>query len=626
MLCLIVRTVVLLVAFLVCASGAESLAAAPQASSTAADAQASASGIAYTVTFTTADQEAASLIGEMKTNSQLLWLRDEKPDTPVALERRVAADMETARKILRSQGYYNGTVNRSIDWNARPVPIHIQFDPGPRASVGTTQVIYRSARPASPGAPPFTDQNQFPRTLAAFGLNTGAPATAEAVLNAVKGISARLERQGYPLARIVSTEYLLIESTHRLRAVVIVDPGPFLRMGPVRVQGASNVSEVYLKRLVPWRLGDPWNAASIEKYRTALQETGLFSMITLKPDQASSDTDGLTPVLLTVTEAPPRTVSGGVRYSTDNGFGVSGAWEHRNFFGGGERLRVFLPLTEDLQMLSLGFTKPEFGRHDQNLVAEAEARNESTDAYDQTAGYAAIGVERRLSGDWRHWRVSARLSAEGGELDDHVKGRQTYALFGAPLGVRRDTTNDLFNPTQGTRLALSVTPYTGMYDGSLSMVRTRLDASGYLAPTASDRLVLAARAAVGSMTGASADNTPASLRFYAGGGGSVRGYKYQSIGPQNKHGDPAGGLSFTDISLEARFRVGENFGIVPFLDGGMVYDKTLPSFGKDLDWGAGLGFRYYTPIGPVRLDVAVPLQDRGHQKAFQIYLSLGQAF
>lgn len=625
MACLILRTLVLLVAFWLSASSAELFAAAPE---TAAAAPAS-SGIAYAVTFA-ADNQDTALISEMEANSQLLWLREERPDSRVALERRVAADMETARKILRSQGYYEGKATRVIEWEARPVRIRIQLDPGPRASVGRTEIIYRSARPASPDAPSFADRELFPRTLAAFGLNEGDPATAEAVLDAVERIGTHLERRGYPLARTASTEYVLIESTHSLRATVVVDPGPFMRMGQLRVQGDPNVSETYLKRLVPWRIGDPWNADSIEKYRTTLQETGLFSMITLKPDPGTSEggtgPGGLTPVLLTVTEAPPRTVSGGVRYSTDNGFGVNASWEHRNLFGGGERLRVFLPVTEDLQMLGLSFTKPEFGRHDQNLVAEAEARNETTDAYDQTAGYAAVGLERRFGGEWRHWWASARISAEGGEINDHLKGRQTYALFGLPLGLRRDTTNDFFNPTQGTRLALSVTPYSGMYDGPLSMVRTRIDASGYLTPTGSDRLVLAARAAAGSLAGASASGTPASLRFYVGGGGSVRGYKYQSIGPRNEKGDPTGGLSFTDFSLEARFRVGDNFGIVPFLDGGMVYDKTMPDLGKNLDWGAGIGLRYYTPIGPVRLDVGVPLQDRDHQKAFQIYLSLGQAF
>lgn len=629
------RLSVLLLSTLACVLYAGHFSLSSAASEETTVAKPGGSGIRYSVEITAPGGDE-TLVSEMKTNSQLLWLQDEPPDTRLALERRVIADEETAGKILRSQGYYEGKVSRDIDWDATPARIRIELSPGPRSTIGRTEIVYRSTGPDSG---PFTDEKLFPRDLAAFGLKKGEAADASSVLGAVQRITAHLERNGYPFSRIIDTRYVAIESTHALTATVVVAPGPLLRMGPVRIEGAAGIEESYLNRLVPWRIGEPWDVDSINAYRTALQETGLFSVITLKPAdnadlgpreaRSADEADGkgvLTPVLLSVTEAPPRTISGGVRYSTDNGFGVSGSWENRNLLGGGERLRVTMPITQDLQMLSANFRKPAFGHRDQSLVGEAEARNETTDAYDQTAGYLAGGIERRFSGSWRHWWGSARISVEGGELNDHLKGRRNYALFGIPLGLRRDTTDDLFNPTQGTRLALTVTPYTGVYDGALSTVRSRLDASAYMKATDSDRLVLATRAAIGSLTGENVENIPPSLRFYVGGGGSVRGYKYQSIGPQNEDGDPLGGLSFADVSFEARFRVGDNFGIVPFIDGGMVYEDALPKFGQDMYWGAGLGFRYYTSIGPVRLDVAVPLQDRDNQKAFQIYLSLGQAF
>lgn len=598
---------------------------------------AASSGLAYNVEIT-APEGMDELADEMRSNSQLLWLRDQIPESRVALERRMLADVETAEKILRSQGYYEGKTDRSIQWDSKPVLVRIRFEPGPRTTTGRTRIVYRRTRPAAGGEPPLDDEKVFPTSLAAFGLSEGSPATAEAVLDAVKGIAAHLERQGYPRSRVIDTDYIVITSTRHLQATVTVDTGPFVRMGRIRAEGAPSVSETYLQRMTPWENGAPWNAASIQAYRTALQETGLFSLIDIRPDIVPGAADGgrddtapttgeeISPVLLTLKEAPARTVSGGARYSTDTGFGVMGAWEHRNLFGGGERLRVSAPIAEDLQMISLSFRKPEFGRHNQHFVAEAEGRNETTDAYDQTAGYLAAGIERRFDGDWRNWWGSVRVSAEAGEINDHLQGRRTYALFGLPLGLRRDTTDDMFNPTRGTRLSLNVTPYTGFYDGPLTTVRTRLDASGYLKVTESNRLVLAARAGVGSLTGESLAKIPASLRFYVGGGGSVRGYEYLSIGPENEDGDPTGGLSFTDVGLEARFRIGENFGIVPFIDGGMVYDDEMPKFGKDMEWGVGIGFRYYTSIGPVRLDVAVPLQDRDNQKSFQLYLSLGQAF
>lgn len=133
--------------------------------------------------------------------------------------------------------------------------------------------------------------------------------------------------------------------------------------------------------------------------------------------------DGTTPVSLTVRDAPPRTVSGGLQYSTDTGFGVRGAWENRNLFGGGEQLRVTAPISEDSQSLNASFRKPAFGIRDQALVGEAWAINETTDAYDQSALSFAAGLERRFRKDWRNWWASARVSVEAGSLKDKLPGQ-----------------------------------------------------------------------------------------------------------------------------------------------------------------------------------------------------------
>jgi len=121
-------------------------------------------------------------------------------------------------------------------------------------------------------------------------------------------------------------------------------------------------------------------------------------------------------------------------------------------------------------------------------------------------------------------------------------------------------------------------------------------------------------------------DVPADERFYAGGGGSIRGYSYQSVGPLSG-GDPVGGRSLLELSTELRLRLGERFGFVGFLDGGSAFGAAFPDFDEELLWGTGLGFRYFTAVGPLRLDFAVPLDRRhGIDDAFQVYISLGQAF
>lgn len=585
------------------------------------------SGLTYVVKIE-ADEKDSTLVKLMQDSSQLIWLKDEHPDSRTYLERRAMADEETAEKVLRSQGYYNGKVSRIIDWDAKPIQVIIKMEQGIQAKISKTTIQYRQSTLTAENEPVLTNEEIFPPTLTIFGLKEGDPAIAESILDAVNAITKHLAHRGYPLSKLADTQYILMPEDHTIRADILVDTGPFLRMGSITTEGVKTINEKYLKRLIPWRKGEPWDVDKVQTYRSSLQETGLFSVLDLRPDLSDS-ADGtaqksLTPLHMTVTEAPKKSLGGGLQYSTDKGPGLSGFWEHRNVFGNGERLRITTPISQDLQFLGVSFRKPEFGRRHQALVAEGELRNEKSDAYDQTAAYGAVGLERRLRGAWRNWRASIRGSVEGGTIKDR-HGSKDYYLFGIPIGLNRDTTDDLFNPTKGTKLTISVTPYTGTYDGMINTVRSRVDGSAYYMPK-NDRLVLAARGSAGSLSGGSEQKIPAPLRFYVGGGGSVRGYKYQSIGPEDEDGDPAGGRSFMDMSFEARFRVGENFGIVPFIDSGMVYDTALPEFGKDLQWGAGLGFRYYTSIGPVRLDIGVPFQDKDRQKKIQVYFSIGQAF
>ena len=197
--------------------------------------------------------------------------------------------------------------------------------------------------------------------------------------------------------------------------------------------------------------------------------------------------------------------------------------------------------------------------------------------------------------------------------------------------MRRDTRNNVLNPSEGTQLAVNVKPYTGFYGESFTVFSGTVAASGYYAPfrkdgKPDDKLVLAGRVEAGMLTGAGLHGIPAALRYYAGGAGSVRGYAYQSLGPRDTSDDPLGGRSYQLVNLEARYKITDDVGIVPFLDGGMVYRDELPQIIGDMNWGAGLGLRYYTPIGPVRLDVGVPLQPIDGDPPVQIYVSIGQAF
>ena len=275
----------------------------------------------------------------------------------------------------------------------------------------------------------------------------------------------------------------------------------------------------------------------------------------------------------------------------------------------------------------MNYRLPFFLRRDQDFIANAGFLNQDTDAYTMTSAAAAAGVERRFS---RHWSGSLKASIEGGSIKEPDKKRREYFMFGVPVGVTYDSTNNLLNATRGQRLMLSATPYTGEYEGNFNILRTRVEGQAFIPVMDDDKLVMALKGVVGMISGEDGWKVPPSVRFYSGGGGSVRGYEYQSLGPRNSDNDPLGGASLLEVSAEARWKFTPEWGFVAFLDGGTAFENSLGQstqvLDEDIRWGAGVGLRYYTAIGPVRFDVATPLNPRSDDESVQFYISIGQNF
>lgn len=620
-------------------------------------------GIAYRVVFRQASVESSGEVsgessgeafGEegvkavreaLKKVSLLEKLASTPPDDRVGLEIRMRRDVEEARRLLQAYGYYRGTATAWAEGTALPLQVVLEIAPGPRYTLGPSRIQYRDAQGRAEDYPSGASwisggeagagasEARVPHTLADVGLREGAPAVAGDILDAVERVPPILGERGYPLARVVLTRYVADASTDTLCASVLVDAGPRVRMGELRVEGESRVEHSYLHRLRPWATGVAWDQREVDQFRHILTQQGLFRSLRLTPVpvpvpvQAGEGDLPLYDVLVSIADAPQRTLGGGLRYESDRGPGVRAYWEDRNWLGSGERLRAEASLWQDSQTARLHFRKPAFGRREQSLSAEGWLRNESTDAYDQRALWGGAGLERRVAGGWV---LSAGLSAEGGDLKDVLHDRTPYTLLGAPLSVRYVGTGNPLDIVRGIRGGVSVRPTLGQYREAFTTFPVRFDVNAY-APLfqrkdGSEGVVLAAHLAVGSLLRDDAQKMPASIRWYGGGGGSVRGYAYQSLGPRFR-GDPLGGASFVEGSLEARVRITKDVAVVPFVDAGNVYADAMPPLGRDgLQWGAGLGLRYYTAIGPLRLDVATPLNPRHDDGRFFFYVSIGQTF
>lgn len=593
---------------------------------------------------------AEDLRDKMLAASTLEQLRKEPPDGLLALERRARLDQEAAEKLLHSQGYYEGTASFQVDGSVRPARVLLRLVPGPRYVLGQAVVRYepvphvpeafrngtrraqysglqgllgREAR--EPVAPP-----RFPHRLR---LEPGKPVTAEEVLAAVDRVPQYLRRQGYPVAAVSRTRYTLDRQNRTLNAEVVINAGPPALMGEIRLMSKSDVSEAYLRRLAYWRPDDErWNSRRVGNYGDRLRGLGLFNAVTLTPaldewKAAGGDVAAL-PLLLEVEDAPPRSVGLEARYDTDSGFGVEADWENRNLLGNGETLRLGLPVTTEKQGMTAEFLKPAFLRSGQSLNAQASLLHEDTDAYERRGLAAKVMLERRVN---RYWHVGAGVFGDGGQLAEDGHGMRLYSVLGPQLAIRRDSRNNKVSPSAGSVGKVRVNPVAGYYDQRFTAVVGEAEWMGYYAPMRKpngrpdDSLVLAARAAAGMMAGVPLHAMPGSMRFYVGGAGSVRGYSYQALGPRNSKDDPEGGRSYQLVNLEARFKLTDNLGLVPFLDGGMAYRDQYPTL-DDLHWGAGLGLRYYTPVGPLRLDVATPLNPVEGDPPVQLYISIGQSF
>lgn len=566
---------------------------------------------------TIAGVEDSELHSILERSSQLLALQEKPPSTFLGLRRRAENDIERLRSALRSEGYYQSEVTLEIEDETTPAEVTLQVAPGPRYSLGAYDITFD-------GNPPPAEADQ--PGLQEIGIVLGMAARAPAVVSAEQKVVTLLQERAYPFARVRERKTFVNHEDREMTVELAIDAGPAATFGPLSFKGQEEVEEDYLRRIAEWPEGEPYDRRRIRTLQRRLSATRLFASANAEsaPEPAP---DGSLPVTVTLVERAQRSIGGAASYSTDVGPGAEIFWEHRNIFGRNETLRLSANGSLIEQSGTVDFRKPAFLQPNQDLLANVTGGLEDSEAYERQAVDGLLALERPFL---ENWRASAGVSLGYEIIDegaDNGEGNQTFTLLGLPLTASRDTTDDPLDPASGSRLQLSLTPTTGVGDSSLLFLTAVAGGSAYYALDEAERFVLAGRARAGTVLGEETSTLPANRRFYAGGGGSIRGYEYQLVGPLDGNEDPFGGTSLLEVGAEVRVRVTEEIGVVPFIDGGTVYDDPYFNSGETLRWAAGLGLRYFTGFGPVRLDVAFPLNPRdGVDETFQFYISFGQAF
>ncbi len=544
--------------------------------------------------------------------SDTLGLRDRPPATLALLRRRAQGDLSAMENALHSQGFYAGAVEVTIQEEETPVRVVFDIERGPRYRFG--EITLKLAPDAEP--PPFPLPSP-----AEFEIRQGDRALSRTILNAERAILRYLTLKGYPFPLMETRRVVVDHAEESVNVTYVLRPGPYAEFGPVTFEGAESVKEDFLAVKLPWEEGDPYDNRLLRRAQENLGDTGLFALTRVT---AASEVDeaGRLPIHVELSERRPRTIRAGVSYKTDERFGARLAWEHRNLFQRAERLTLGAGVSGISTYGEASFEKPVFSHPDQTLRLQFRAAEDRPDAYDSLSLMTSAMLERRLS---PRLVVGGGIRLRAAEVEQFEQ-IQRAGLIALPLFLDWDGRDDPLNPTEGAHLNVRIAPYHDVGGHDLGYLRAFVSGAGYFEAIEDPSLVLAARGGLGLMYGTEREDIPADERFYAGGGGSIRGYPYQTVGPLVDD-IPTGGLSLVELSLEARYRFTDTMGVVAFLDGGNVYETEYPEVWDDLRWGAGLGFRYYTPIGPLRVDIAAPLDRRRDvDDAFQLYVSVGHAF
>jgi translocation and assembly module TamA len=537
------------------------------------------------------------------------------------LRRRAQADGDIASRILRSRGYYQSSLDFDIEPAAEgnPATVRLVLTPGPQFVLARHGFV--TVDDGGTPAPALDAE--------ALGSPVGGPAEAAAILSAETRAVETLRADGRPYAKTAGRDAVADLEANTLEIDSTISTGPYATFGPVSFEGVETVDEDYLLTYQTWEDGAPFDVNALREFQRALSGTRLFSVVSATPPETAPQTPpggAPLPVIVRAEEGPPRTVSAGVRFSTDLGPSARGTLEHRNLFGRNEIGRARLELGLEEQSFALDLRAPQYLRPGQDFLSAFEVRRSEADAFDELAATLTAGFERRLSDEWR---VGAGGLLEISEIDEgDARGATRYLLAGLPTYAEYDGSDDLLNPTEGARLRLEATPFIGTSDDGETPLFTRLQAFGsaYLRLDDAGLYVLAGRGRVASVIAEQATDVPANRRLFSGGGGSVRGYAQDEIGPLDANGDPVGGLSAVELGTELRAQVYDPIGVALFVEGGAVSEDAWPSFSDGAQFAAGAGLRYMSPVGPIRLDVGVPLNPRDTDDSFQVYLSIGQAY
>jgi translocation and assembly module TamA len=572
-----------------------------------------AGGISYNVEFEGLDD--SKTLRSIKLASHLTSLKKRPPASINALRYRADSDIPSLLKVLEAYGYYEGKVNIQIQEFSNQVEVIVRIDPGPRYQLEAFDIRLYCKSPDTPN-------DCCHVSLADAGVHLHKPAQTEAILHAELKVLQKLSECGYPLAKIEQREVIVDGKTKGVRVTVDVKTGQKAAFGPTSIVGTTRVKPRFLARKEKWKESEIYDSRLVEETQNVLIDSGLFSSVLITHEESLSS-NGEIPLKIEVCETKHKSINIGVSYQTVFGPGFTFGWANHNVGGMGRTLSFQGEVTRISQTGIATYLHPDFNRIGQDMIAQAEAAHESLRFAYSMRAYSLM--------DRFEWQFTPKVRGSIG-----VKGERLYVTASAqngnywltevPLYLRWSSANSLLNPTRGLTLEYTATPTINLADFNDIYLSQQFTCGTYYPFDTAARFVLAQKLTVGFIVSNGLVSIPLCNRFLGGSEQDLRGYRYKTVSPLVDD-KPIGGRSAIYYSLETRFRVTESIGLVPFFDIGSVWTTEYPTLHGKWYKSAGLGFRFFTFMGPFRVDLAFPLDRRKElDPVYKVLVSIGQMF
>lgn len=587
----------------------------------------------YDIAFSVTGENAEALEKVLKGVSELWRGRDEPVAGDAGLIARAKGDYSRILAALYNEGYYGSLI--SINVNGRQAAnlspaidlpqlsdVVVRVEPGALYTFDELSIVNR--------APSATDPEDIVEPPEAVGFVAGATAKAGVVRQAGRLAASAWRQQGYPKAKVADRQVTAIHPRDALNVMLEIQRGPHAVYGPVSVRGTERMEPGFVAYMTGLLPGEEYDPDAIRRAQKRLERLGVFAVASIEEAETVT-AEGTLPLEVVVQEKALRRIGVGATYSNIDGFGAETFWLHRNLFGRAERLRLDAKVggiggTFDYQefdyFLGATYTTPGVLTPDTDLVREIHGEREHNETYIETS----FGGSAVLKHNYRdRLKLNAGVFAEYATFEDEAFGTRDFFTTGLIGDIIHDRRDDQLEPTKGHYLALMTKPFYEWEYGNPG-IRAEAEGRGYISFDGDGRGIIAGRIKFGSVIGPAVSETPPDLLFFAGGGGSVRGYGYKTIGVTRSDGAVTGGRSLLEASLEFRQKITEQWGVVAFADAGVVGEESFGGFSGDVKVGVGAGLRYYTGLGAIRLDIAVPLDPGPDDPDFGIYAGIGQAF